>query len=303
MRFPGSFAVITDEVSQELSDIGRFLDEFELPGFEVRSYNGRAFKDLTDADAREIAQFSKDEGRRVYACSTPVFKCYLDDASGIAEHQDIFRRSLDLAHSMNCDLLRVFTFLREYTPLDASKTRRVADHLRELQEIASGSGLRIGIENEHSCLVATADELLALLDELPGKEVGAVWDPCNVLYVSNAPLPSLEAVYELAPRIFHVHVKDAVRQVPKLGELPAAGVPVGVGEVDWRSQFRALSECGYEGAFALETHWRLASIDEKMLHLPAGYAFSHGGEAASRTCLHTVKAIIDTLRWPSGLQL
>jgi hypothetical protein len=41
--------------------------------------------------------------------------------------------------------------------------------------------------------------------------------------------------------------------------------------------------------------WRLEKIDEALLHLPAGHAFSHGGEAASRTCLHKLKALLETV--------
>jgi hypothetical protein len=30
-----------------------------------------------------------------------------------------------------------------------------------------------------------------------------------------------------------------------------------------------------------------------MLHLPAGYGFSQGGEPATRTCLHNLRALVD----------
>ena len=46
---------------------------------------------------------------------------------------------------------------------------------------------------------------------------------------------------------------------------------------------------------SLETHWRLEKIDESILHLPAGHAFSHGGEVASRTCFHNIKTLAETL--------
>ena len=80
-----------------------------------------------------------------------------------------------------------------------------------------------------------------------------------------------------------------------LALLLAAGVPVGLGEVDWRAHLRALRTTDYRGLLSLETHWRLEKIDESLLHLPAGHAFSHGGEVASRTCLHNLKSILETL--------
>jgi hypothetical protein len=72
-------------------------------------------------------------------------------------------------------------------------------------------------------------------------------------------------------------------------------MPIGTGEVDWRSHLRVLQATGYKGMLSLETHWRLEKIDESLLHLPAGYGFSHGGEPATRICLHTTKAVVDSL--------
>ena len=280
MKFPESITFITDEVSQELPVITEFIREFRLSGIELRSFGGRAFKDLTPVDVAAIRAASRDEGWRVYGCSTPVFKCELDDATAIAAHREIFKRSLDVARELKCDLLRVFTFFRSVNPSDPAKQRRVVEQLWGLLELAEGSGVRLGLENEHSCLAATAEEIAAILGPLPADRVGAIWDPCNVL-----------------SRIFHLHVKDAVRRsgAVRSGELIAVGTPVGVGDVDWRAHFRALQAMGYRGLLSLETHWRLEKIDESLLHLPAGHAFSHGGEPASRTCLHNLKALLETL--------
>lgn len=296
MKFPDAITVISDEVSQELPVVTAFLREFKLPGLELRSFNGRAFKDLTSADVAEISSASRAEGWRVVGCATPVFKCDLDDAAAITAHREIFKRSLDVAHELNCDLLRVFTFLRTPNPAEPAKQRRVVEHLQGLLDLAAGSGIRLGVENEHSCLAATAGETAAILAPLPADRIGAIWDPCNVLYVPGAAAPTPADLVRLAPRLFHLHVKDAVRRdlaAVKSGELIAVGTPVGIGDVDWRGHFKVLREIGYAGLLSLETHWRLEKIDESLLHLPAGHAFSHGGETASRTCLHNLRALLE----------
>ncbi len=296
MTFPASITIISDEVSQDLSVVTAFLREFKLPGLELRSLNGRAFKDLTPADLAEVAAASRAEGWRVFGCATPVFKCDLDDTAAIAAHREIFKRSLDTARQLDCDLLRIFTFLRTPNPTDPAKQRRVVEHLAGLVELAAGSGLRLGVENEHSCLAATADETLALLAPLPADRIGVIWDPCNVLYVPGAAPATPADLARLAPRLFHVHLKDAARRPAAApGELIAVGTPVGVGQVNWRSHLQALRAAGYRGLLSLETHWRLEKIDEKMLHLPAGHAFSHGGDIASRVCLHNLQSILETL--------
>lgn len=296
MKFPDAITVISDEVSQELPVITAFLREFKLPGLELRSFNGRAFKDLTPADVAAIATASSAEGWRVVGCSTPVFKCDLDDAAAVVAHREIFKRSLAVAHELKCDLLRVFTFLRTPNPGEPAKQQRVVEHLQGLLDLAAGSGVRLGVENEHSCLAATAEETAAILAPLPADRIGAIWDPCNVLYVPGVAAPTPADLVRLAPRLFHLHVKDAIRRSGAIasGELIAVGTPVGIGAVDWRAHLRVLREIGYQGLLSLETHWRLEKLDEALLHLPAGHAFSHGGEVASRTCLHNLRSLLET---------
>jgi sugar phosphate isomerase/epimerase len=297
MKFPDNITIISDEVSQDLPVISAFVREFRLPGIELRSLNGHAFKDLTRSDIAEVNTASRAEGWRVVGCATPVFKCDLDDTTAIAAHRDIFKRSLEVAHELNADLLRVFTFLRTPHPAEPAKQQRVIEHLHGLVALAAGSGIRLGVENEHSCLAATADETLAILAPLPADRVGAIWDPCNVLYVPGAAPATPADLVRLAPRLFHLHVKDAVRHTTHTSGSAhiAAGTPVGLGEVNWTAHLRALRTTGYSGLLSLETHWRLEKIDEKLLHLPAGHAFSHGGEVASRTCLHNLKSLLETL--------
>lgn len=296
MTFPNHFTIISDEISQDLPVIRAFVREFKLPGIELRSFAGRAFKDLTKEDVAAIGAAAREDGWKIFGCSTPVFKCGIDDAAGISEHREIFKRSLDVARALNSDLVRIFTFLRQPNSLEPKRLARIQEHLLGLVELAKGSGVRLGIENEHSCFVATVEEMSAVLTGLPADSVGAIWDPCNVLYVPEAAPPTPRNITTLAPRLFHLHVKDSIRRPPATpGALLAVGTPLGVGEVDWRAHLLALKSSGYRGMYSLETHWRVQKIDDAMLHLPAGYGFSNGGEAASRICMHNLKAIVDTL--------
>ncbi|MBL9199943.1 MAG: sugar phosphate isomerase/epimerase [Opitutaceae bacterium] len=296
MKFPDRFTVISDEVSQDLPVLRAFVREFGLPGIELRSFAGRAFKDLTRDDLAAIAAAAREDGWKIFGCSTPVFKCAIDDAKAIAEHREIFKRSLDTARTLGADLLRVFTFLRQPDPLEPLRLDRVAEQLRGLGELARGSGVRIGIENEHSCFTGTVAEMEAILARLPADQFGAIWDPCNVLYIPGAGAPLPSDITRLASRLFHLHVKDSIRRPPATpGAHIAVGTPLGLGQVDWRGHLEAARAAGYAGMFSLETHWRVQKIDESLLHLPAGYSFSAGGEAASRVCFHNLKSLAETL--------
>jgi sugar phosphate isomerase/epimerase len=292
LTFPASATIITDEISQDLPDIVRLVKDFRLPGIELRSMFGRAFKDLTPADIAEIKRVARSEGWKIYGCSSPVFKCDIDDAAAVRSHLDEFRRSLGVAQELDCDLVRVFTFLRRSPEENHKLLPRVAQHLEQLREIARGARVRIGIENEHSCIVGTADEASALLALLPDRQFGIVWDPCNVLYVPGAPTEATTGFSAIVPRLFHIHVKDARRIAPKPGALQAVASPVGLGDVGWRPHLAAIQRSGYNGMISLETHWRVEALAEESLHLPAGYGFSKGGAEASRVCLHNLRELL-----------
>jgi sugar phosphate isomerase/epimerase len=292
MKFPAQFTVISDEISQDLPVLVRFVKEFNLPGLELRSMFGRAFKDLTAADVAEIKQTARGEGWKIFGCSSPVFKCDLDDAAAVRAHLDEFKRSLAVAQDLDCDLIRVFTFLRRTPAENAALLPRVVEQLQKLAALAVGTKIRVGLENEHSCILGTGLEAAVFLAALPDPRFGIVWDPCNVLYVPGAPEHATAGFAAISSRIHHIHVKDARRITPKPGALPAVASPVGLGDVGWKSHLAAIARSGYAGYFSLETHWRVIQIAEADLHLPAGYGFSRGGEEASRICLHNLREIL-----------
>jgi sugar phosphate isomerase/epimerase len=96
----------------------------------------------------------------------------------------------------------------------------------------------------------------------------------------------------LAPRIFHIHLKDAIRRVPEDPKRVAEVVPLGVGDVGWHNHLREIDRSGYRGLLSLETHWRLKPMDELTMHLPSGFSFSEGGEEASRVCMRNLVGML-----------
>jgi sugar phosphate isomerase/epimerase len=284
-------AILTDEVSQELDDVLRFAREFRLAGIELRSLFGQAFKDLSPAQITEIAHRSRDAGLAVAGCATPVFKCPLDSSSEIAAHLELFRRSIEFAQILGCDLLRVFTFLRRTHPATSDDLARAAGHVSALLDLVRGTGLRIGVENESSCIVATGAEAREFLGHLPNDpQLGIVWDPCNVLYLDGGNDPVHDDFPQVAGRTIHVHVKDASRVGTKAAE---NCVELGTGQIDFRAQFRALKDGGFRGWITLETHWRTVALDEASRHLPAGYGFSANAEPASRICMARLQSLVN----------
>lgn len=277
------FSIISDEVSQDPAVVADFVRAFGLGGFELRSMFGRAFKDLTARDVAEVRALADGEGWRIHGCATPVFKCELDDKAAVMEHIEIFKRSLETARELRCDLVRVFTFLRSPESLSTRVADRIGSHLTVLADLAASSGMRLGVENESSCRVGSGAEMLALEKSFTHSSSGWIWDPCNVLYVPGESGPATADFSKLFGRIIHIHVKDAV--VTPGGTSPARPSPVGSGDVGWKQHLREIRRSGYRGLLSLETHWRKKELDKELLHLPAGDAFSAGGDEASRICM------------------
>lgn len=280
-------AILTDEVSQEIDDVIRFAKEFNLDGIELRSLFGRAFKDLTRADIELIRDRCRDAGLRIAGCASPVFKCDLDSPSDIAAHVDLFRRSVETAVALDSDIVRVFVFLRRSNPATSDDLRRAAEHFHPLLEAVRGTNVRVGVENEASCVVATGAETREFLSHLPADpQLGVVWDPCNVLYVDGTNDPVHDDFPLIRDRVIHVHYKDASRDGSRAAQ---TCVELGKGQVDFAAQNAALRAMNYSGWITLETHWRTVALDAEIQHLPAGYAFSANAEPASRICMATLQ--------------
>lgn len=277
-------AILTDEVSQDLDTVIRFAKEFQLDGIEVRSLFGRAFKDLTKSDLTDIAKGAKDAGIAIAGAASPVFKCNLDSDSEIADHIELFKRSVEAAQTLGTDIVRVFAFLRRSHPATSDDLKRAASHFPKLLDIVRGTGIRVGIENEASCIVASGPETKEFLSHLPNDlQLTVVWDPCNVLYIPGTNDPVHDDFPVIADRVGHVHFKDAKRDN---GNPAPTCLEFGTGEIDFPGQLKMLKDRGYNSWVTLETHWRTVPLDAETQHLPAGYGFSANAEPASRICLN-----------------
>ncbi len=141
------------------------------------------------------------------------------------------RRAADLAQTLSLELV---TFHAGYLPDDGRDPERekLVGRLRSIAAVFEAAEMRVGLETGQE----SAATLLDVLDEVGSVNVGVNFDPANmILYGTGDPVTALEL---LAPRVFQVHVKDAVPSTRRgqWGE----EVPVGTGAVDWRRFFDVL---------------------------------------------------------------
>ena len=257
-------AVITDEFTQDFERVCRTAVEMGIPALELRTIWDKNIVDMNDEEVRQVELLAKELGLKVVSIASPVFKCTLPDGGDIDHRfeQDAFHsahiyedqprilaRSLELANVFEAPIVRVFSFWRTVEP--AKITSRIIEALQGAVEKAAAAGVKIGLENEHACNIATASESAPVLDAIQHPNFGLVWDPANCYIAGEVPYP--DGYGRLAAnRILHVHAKDGVLAP---GSDRMTWGDVGAGEVDWTGQLSAMVRDGYAGMVSLETHW------------------------------------------------
>ncbi|MFB3896459.1 MAG: sugar phosphate isomerase/epimerase family protein [bacterium] len=297
--------IISDEVSQDFDIVVKFAKKNQLDFVEIRTVWDKSPQDLTPSDIRNMKEILNRSGMVIRSIASPVFKCHINKEAEYHQHLEILKRCIDLAHQLNTDILRIFTFWKKETTSLEGNWNLLIDRFGPAIDLAKQENIRLAIENEHSCLISIGKELCRFLDALDNnpKSVYALWDPCNEIFAGITEPPYPNGYESIATRMIHLHIKDAIRVNPKSQiqnpkqNLPQGGepkcVPIGDGWIDWEEQFKALITNNYNGGASLETHWRpQKELSESKLNRPGGSEFSSLGEEASQICIDRITDII-----------
>ncbi|AZO22963.1 sugar phosphate isomerase/epimerase [Mesorhizobium sp. M1E.F.Ca.ET.045.02.1.1] len=171
---------------------------------------------------------------------------------------------IDNAHLFGTSLISGFTGRIRGKPLTDSLPR-FREVWGALAKRAADKGVRIAFEN---CAMdgnwASGDWNIAhnpdawelMFNELPNDNLGLEWEPCHQLVYLIDPIPQIR---KWAPRIFHVHGKDAtvrwdvIREHGVFGRLPFVQMRTpGFGDSDWTRVISELRLAGYKGAIDIE---------------------------------------------------
>jgi len=254
-------SAITDEIAPSPQEAIRFAQQYGLKWVELRAVPGSKtyYQFLAEDQLRVAARELNDAGLRVSFLNTGLLKFPMPGTEPLRfrnetpearakrqarDQAEFDRRMEDLAkairaaHILGTDKVRIFAFTRVADPLVLLP--RVAEILEPMVALAEKENVRLLVENEASCNVATCAEAAALLKLLPSKHLGINWDALNGAAHQETPFPD---GYNLLPkeRIGNVQIKG--RSV-----LP------GPQRLDWAAIFRAMAQDGYQGCFGLETY-------------------------------------------------
>lgn len=253
---------VTDEFSPDIAVAAAAMHQLGMKGAELRVVGASNVMDLSDEEIARAVDVLHASGLEVISIASPLLKCTLPDAPEPDSRfqQDIFNskhtwedqprlaeRAFEIAKLTGAKIVRVFSYWRVAKP--EAVFERVVDALQDLADKAGRHGLIIGLENEHACNIATAQETARVLAAVDHENLQVVWDPANAFASGEKPFPSGYRLLD-PTRIGHVHVKDCKLQ----GHKPV-WCELGEGDIDWEGQIDALAEDGYKGYLHLETHW------------------------------------------------
>jgi len=251
----GRVSAITDEIARSPEQAIEFCRQYGLKWVELRgvpkSDGARSFEyfQLPEAELKLAARQFADAGLGVSFLNTSMLKFWLPDTepanprarkdpARFNRRREELEKAAAAAHILGTDKVRIFTFWRVNEP--ATVTKRVAEVIDELAETAAKLKIRLLIENETACNVASAAELAATIKQVKSKHVGINWDPLNAEHSKEVAFPD---GYELLPaaKIWNVQIKGkSILQGPEW--------------MNWTAIFHRLEKDGYRGQIGLETH-------------------------------------------------
>jgi L-ribulose-5-phosphate 3-epimerase len=238
-----------------------------LDGIELivdRDYPSAVRPDAGAAALAALRRAADDLGLRIAALAPYDKSINTEPAEERAGAAAGLRRTVDLAHALGAEHVRVLPGVAVTPVRSAAALARAADTLRGLAGHATQAGVSLNLENHMDTMATTAARTRALAEAVGSPAVGILYDQANLTLMGAE--PANEAVAAQWPLIRHAHVKNHVPE-------GADRRPVGLGEgvVDWRSTVRALLRAGYTGAFAFEyeRRWYPGLLPPPEIGLPA----------------------------------
>ena len=255
--------VITDELSEDFEKALDFISEHSLGYCEVRELWSKNVVRLSQEELERAKQLIERHHLQVSEIASPLFKYHLPgmpsprpnwgDTFKAADLTDkntesLLERVFRLAPFFGTSKVRVFSYWRVEDPEKAYPL--VRDRLAKAAGMAAQHNITLLLENETDCNVGTGKELGRMVREIDSPNLRAMWDPCNALGLGEVPYP--DGYSEVRGLFLHMHVKD-MRKDPATGKFQY--VPVGQGAIDYRGQFKALRNDGYDGTMSIETSY------------------------------------------------
>ena len=215
-----------------------------LSGLEIRNVDGTNISDITLEKAKEVRQKLDNAGLATWSIGSPIGKIHIEK-DDFAAHLDKFRHTIDLAHILGAENIRMFSFFLPQDKDPAIFKNEVIDRIGQFLAIAEGSGVDLCHENEKGIYGDIAPRCLELHQAFP--TLKGVFDPANYIQCGQ---DTWEGWQMLAPYIKYLHIKDALAD----GSIVPSGH--GIGNVQ-----KIVAAFAQQGGSALSVEPHLTVVD------------------------------------------
>ena len=238
-------------------------------GKAERRYAGVTHINVDETDDEDVARIRKILGlNNVYISGLGYYPNPLDPNEKQAEvYIEHIKKVIHTAAQLGIGVVNTF--------IGRDPAKSVEENLKKFKEVWPGiikvaeeNNVKIGIEN---CpMLFTRDEWpggknLAttpaiwrkMFEIIPSPALGLNYDPSHMVWMQ---MDEVKPIYDFKDKLFHVHAKDVKVYPEKLNEVGIMAYPLdyhspkipGLGDVNWRGFFSALTSVKYRGAVCIE---------------------------------------------------
>ena len=259
--------VITDGISRDLDHALGVMSEFDLTYAELQFVGAKEVGDLTEQEVSGVKDLL-DKHQKPVSCISrhlfagmPMATSKPGDALHVA-HMDALKRCIDMAHTLDCALVRIMTGKKEQILWGShgAETWNVAQGAWEAQvpliapavELAKSEAITLVVETGNGTMVnscATGRMLIDALDAMDTLKI--LWDPANNCWCHERAYP--DGYHEMrGGYLGHIHIKDVQVDTPR-AHLEVR--PMGEGQL--ADQFAPMADAlradGYDGVISFES--------------------------------------------------
>jgi len=208
---------------------------------------GKNIDQLDNDDVLRVKDTLAKYNMHIGMLLSPFAKCHIEEKETVAQHHKIFRRTVEIAHALGTNRIRIFPFqsntgTRWHPPPLEDHLDRIVDNLMPAVKHAEAENITLCMEVINGTIGVTAAHTRQIIDALGSKVVKAIWEIDTGWHCNESPA---QGYPHLKGLIQDVHVK-----INDHGELD----PIGdTGEV-YADVVRQLVADHYNGMMTIE-HW------------------------------------------------
>lgn len=258
--------VICDGISRDLKHALDVMDEFDLTYAELQFVWDKEVGDHSGDEIAGIKALVEGYGKPVSCLSRHIFAGLTtankpgDEAH--TRHMDALKRVIEMAHQLNCPLVRIMTNKKEQILWGKGGAEKwnvahgawdaTLELIAPAIPVARDAGVTLVVETGNGTMVNSSYTGRRLIDDLGAKDVLKVlWDPANNCWCHERAYP--EGYEELrGGYLGHVHIKDVLVDTPRaLLEVKQ----MGQGQLAplFQPMADAMRQDGYEGVISFES--------------------------------------------------